>query len=51
MVKSASPVAGIEDGINAFANLRRGFSRFSTAHRIFTILEHISRPEGVLWHT
>jgi hypothetical protein len=51
MVKSASPGAGIEDEINAFANRHRGSSKFNTARRAFTILDLISRHEGALWHT
>ena len=51
MVKLASPGAGIEDGINTFANRHRGTSGFNTARRAFTILDFISRHEGALWHT
>jgi hypothetical protein len=51
MVKVASPGAGIEDGINTFANRHRGSSRFSPTRRAFAILELISRHEGALWHT
>jgi len=53
MVKPASPGAGIEDGIKAFANRHRGSSasRINTARRAFTILDIISRHEGALWHT
>jgi hypothetical protein len=51
MVKSAFPGAGIEDGINAFANWHRGSSRFNTARRAITILDLISCHEGALWHT
>ena len=50
-VKLVSPSAGIEDGINTFANRYRGSSRFNPARRAFTILELISRHEGALWHT
>ena len=51
MVKSASPGAGIEGGINTFANRHRGSSRFNTAHRAFTTIDElISRHEGALWH-
>ena len=51
MVKLASPGAGIEDGIDAFANRHRGSTRFDPGRRAFTILEVISRHEGALWHT
>ena len=51
MVTLSSPGAGIEDGIDTFANRHRGSSRFNPARRAFTILELISRHEGALWHT
>ncbi len=47
VVKPASSGAGIEDRLGALAERHPGSSKFNTARRAFTILDLISRHEGL----